>query len=182
MMVPTVAVLPLLASEEGGGFNPLDFSHASNLLWTIVIFLAALPFMWKIVWGPMAKALEERDRHADDAVKAAEAAKAAAEQAKADVEKRLADAQKESAKVIADARSIGEQQGRQAIADAQAQAQQTIERARSEIDRAKAKALTEIRETVVDLSVDVASKVVGRSLTDEDQKRFVRDLVSGAKP
>src|SRR5262252_1972660 len=112
MTLPTVAV-SLLAFEEGGGFNPLDFSHASNLLWTIVIFLAALPFMWKIVWGPMAKALEERDRHA------AEAAKAAAEQAKADVEKRLADAQKESAKVIADARSIGEQQGRQALADAQ---------------------------------------------------------------
>lgn len=169
----------LAAAETGGSFNPIDFSHGANLLWTVVIFLVALPFMWKIVWGPMTKALEARDHQAEHAVAAAEAAKVAAEQAKAEVEKRLAEAHREASTMISEARALGEAQGREAIASAQAQAQQTLERAKSEIDREKSKALAEIRETVVDLSVSAASKVVGRALTDDDQKRFVRDLVSG---
>ncbi|HKD99480.1 MAG TPA: F0F1 ATP synthase subunit B [Planctomycetota bacterium] len=165
---------------EGGSFNPLDLDTWSNGFWTIVIFLAALGPMWIIVWGPMAKALEKRDQDAEAAVKAAEAARAAAEQARSDVERRLGDAQKESAKLIGEARAVGEAQGREALAAAQSQAQQTLERAKQEIEREKSKALSEIRETVVDLSLDAATKVVGRSLTDEDQRRFVRDFVAGA--
>ena len=179
-VVPPAVVLP--AAEGGeGGFNPLSLTAAANAFWTIVIFAASLPVMWKIVWSPMAKALEHRDEQADQAVKAAEAARAGAEQARADVEKKLAMAQTESARIITEARAIGEAQGREALAAAQAQAKQTLENAKSEIANEKTRALAEIRETVVDLSLDAASRVVGRSFQDDDQRRFVRDFVSGAK-
>src|SRR5262245_34166062 len=121
-----VAAASLLASEEG--FNPIRLTDATNALWTIVIFLVSLPLMWALVWGPMSKALEHRDQQAENAVKAAEAAKAAAEQARVDIEKRLAKAQDDSAKLITEARAIGEAQGREALAAAQAEAQKTLER------------------------------------------------------
>ncbi|MFN0208085.1 MAG: F0F1 ATP synthase subunit B [Planctomycetota bacterium] len=165
-----------VASEEG--FNPIRISDASNTLWTIVIFALSLPFMWKFVWGPMARALHERDHHAEEAVKAAEAAKAAAENAKNEVEKRLADATKESARMIVEARSMGEAQARDVIAQAQTQSQQILDRAKSEIEREKSKALAEIRETVVDISIDAATKVVGRAVGDDDQRRYVREFVA----
>jgi F-type H+-transporting ATPase subunit b len=179
MILPAAGIAPLVS--EGGGFNPIEFSHWANFLWTVVIFLVALPFMWKIVWGPMARALEARDHDAERAVQSAEAAKAAAEKAQAEVERRLADAQKESTRVLAEARALGEAQGRDALVQAQAQAQQTLDRAKAEIEREKARALSEIRESVVDLSLDAASKVVGRALTDDDQRRFVREFVAGGK-
>jgi F-type H+-transporting ATPase subunit b len=171
------------AAGEGGegGFNPLSLTAAANAFWTIVIFALSLPLMWKIVWGPMAKALEHRDEQADEAVKAAEAAKAAAEQARADVEKKLASAQTESARIIGEARAIGEAQGKEAIAQAQAEAKRTLENAKSEIEREKTRAIAEIRESVVDLSLEAASRVVGRSFQDDDQRRFVKDFVAGAK-
>ncbi len=169
-----------LVAETEGGFNPIRFSDLSNALWTVVIFLVALPLMWKIVWGPMAHALEDRDRQAEQAVAAAEAAKAAAEKAQSETEKRLLETQKESARIIAEARAVGEAQGREALAAAQLQSQQTLDRAKSEIEREKVKALAEIRESVVDLTLDAASKVVGRSLGDDDQRRFVREFVQSS--
>ena len=50
----------LLAAGDGK-FNPLDPNGAGNLIWTLLIFLLALPFMWKMVFGPISAALLERD-------------------------------------------------------------------------------------------------------------------------
>jgi len=175
------ASIPMVGFRfEGGGFDPLSLSFGSNTFWTLVIFLLALPVMWKMVWGPMAHALEERDKKAEEAVHAAEAAKAAAEKAQSEMERRLAEAQKQLAKEIADARAMGERQGQEALAQAQQQAQQLLERAKAEIERERIKALSEIRETVVELSLDAATRVVGRSVGDDDQRRFVRDFVASA--
>jgi F-type H+-transporting ATPase subunit b len=168
---------PLAAADEEG-FNPIRLTDASNVLWTLIIFGASLPLMWKLVWGPMAAALHERDQHAEEAVRKAQEAKQEAEKARSDVEKRLADATKESARMIQEARAIGEAQAREVVAAAQAQSQQIADRARAEIEREKSKALSEIRETVVDLSIDAATRVVGRSVADDDQRRYVRDFVS----
>lgn len=184
MAIPldAAALAAALVSEGGEAFNPLRLTDFTNAVWTIVIFAASLPLMWTIVWGPMARVLEQRDAQADQAVRAAEAAKAAAEQARADVENRLTQAQKESAKMIADARAVGEAQGREVLAAAQDEAQRTLERAKAEIEREKSKALSEIRETVVDLTLEAATKVVGRSFEDADQRRFVEEFVSGGAP
>lgn len=168
----------LVSSSGGEGFDPLKYNDASNTLWTVVIFAAAVGLMWGVVWKPMAQHLEERDHKAEDAAKAAEAAKAAAERAEAEVRRKLDEAQRESARIITDARAAGEAQGREAIAAAQAQAQQQLERAKADIEREKAKALSEIRETVVEISLDAATRVVGRAVTDDDQRRYVRDFVT----
>ena len=52
---------------HGGGMNPFDPAGFGGMLWTWVIFLAALPFMWKVVMGPITKALEARDEQASRA-------------------------------------------------------------------------------------------------------------------
>jgi len=69
----------LTSAEGGGGFNPLGMSAPANAFWTWVIFLACLPFIWKIVMGPVTKALVERDAEASEAVKLAEKASGDAE-------------------------------------------------------------------------------------------------------
>jgi F-type H+-transporting ATPase subunit b len=66
----------LLTVALAEGFDPLDLSGGGNLLWTLVIFLVALPFMWKVVMGPVTRALEERDQTAARAIESAERASA----------------------------------------------------------------------------------------------------------
>ena len=74
------ALLNNVALLAGGdGFDPFDPNGAGNLIWTLLIFLLALPFMWKMVFGPISAALLERDSKANEAVNAAQAASEQAE-------------------------------------------------------------------------------------------------------
>ena len=45
-----------MAAEGGGGFDPLDLAGFGNFFWTLLIFLVALPFIWKVVMGPVTAA------------------------------------------------------------------------------------------------------------------------------
>ena len=81
--------IAIISAEGGGGFNPLDLSHGGGLFWTVVIFLVALVPIWKMVMGPITKALAARDDQAAAAIASAEKAGRDAEIARAAVESKL---------------------------------------------------------------------------------------------
>ena len=167
-----------IASSEGGGFNPLDLSQGGGMLWTWIIFLAALPFIWKVVMGPITKALTERDEHAARAIAQAERASADAERAKAAVESALSQAQADAAKLMAEARARGEVRQHEIVEAAKLEATNLVESARKAIRTEQDKAVAAIRNEVVDLSLRAASKVLERNVTSEDDRRLVSELVS----
>ncbi len=172
----------LLFAEGGGGFNPLDPSGLGNLLWTVVIFVIALPFMWKLVFSKITSALEERDSKASEAIRSAEMASERAEAARAEVEVKLGEAQTEAARLLTEARERAEVRERDIVANAKKEADAMIEAARATIEAEKEKALTAIRGEVVDLSLKAASKVLGRQVGGEDDRRLVEELVGAAAP
>lgn len=167
-----------LSSGGEGGFNPLDLAAGGNLLWTWVIFLAALPFVWKIVMGPVTNALEERDEHAARAIAAAEKASSEAEKARADVEVALGEAQAEAATLLAQARSRAEVREHEIVDAAKQEAASMVDSARKAIRAEQDKAISAIRNEVVDLSLDAASQVLERRVDAEDDRRLVESLVS----
>ena len=89
-----MTITPAIAIAEGG-FNPLDVSASGGMIWTIVIFVVALPLMWKVVFGQIAAALGERDAKASEAIVAAQRASEEAEKSRAAVEVALGEAQVE---------------------------------------------------------------------------------------
>ena len=169
----------ILFAAGGGGFNPLDETGLGNLMWTIVIFLAALPLMWKMVFSKIANALDERDAKASEAIRAAEKASEQAEAARAEVEVRLGEAQAESARMLSEAKERAEVRERDIVGNAKKEADAMIEAARATIEAEKDKALTAIRTEVVDLSMNAASKVLGRAVGSEDDRRLVAEMVGG---
>ena len=171
-------LLLIWMAEEGGKFDPFDMVAGGNLLWTWVIFLAALPFMWKIVMGPVTTALEQRDEHAVHAIAAAEKASAEAEKARADVEVALGEAQAEAAKLLAEARHRAEAREQEIVTAAKQEATGMVEAARNAIHAEQDKAISAIRNEVVELSLNAASKVLERSVGGEDDRRLVTELVS----
>jgi F-type H+-transporting ATPase subunit b len=176
MQLNTIAVL-----ASGGGFDPLAPDTFGQAIWTLIIFGLSVPLIWKIVLGPISKALEERDEHAKAAIGAAEEAKAEAERVRAEVEVSLGEARAESAREMAEARERGEKRATEIIADADKKARDLVEAAQNTIRAEQEKALSAIRNEVVELSLSAASKVIGRSVDSEDDRRLVTEVVSGVK-
>lgn len=170
----------VLAVAEGGGFNPLDISGAGGFLWTLIIFLAALPFMWKIVFSKVTAALVDRDERATEAIRSAQRANEEAERVRAEVEVHLGEAQAEATKLLSAARERAEVRERDIVENAKQEAEAMIASARSAIEAEKEKALSSIRAEVVELSLSAASKVIGRNVSSEDDRRLVEELVGGA--
>jgi len=169
------------AAEAGGGFNPLDLTAAGSMLWTLIIFLVALPFMWKIVMGPITTALAERDDRAARAIHAAEKASHDAEKVRAEMELKLGDAKADAAKLMSEARERGETREREIVEQAKTDAEAMVERAKHDIETAKEQALSAIREEVVDISLSAAGQVLRRTVDSEDDRRLVSELVSVTK-
>jgi F-type H+-transporting ATPase subunit b len=172
--------LALIASEGGGGFNPLDPAGAGIALWTWVIFLVALVPIWKLVMGPITRGLIARDEKSTAAIAAAEAANKAAQEARAEVDRRLAEAQRESAAMVEAARARADAREKQLVEEAKKNAADLLERARAEIRAEQDKALATIRKQVVDLSLSAAGQVLKRKVDASDDRRLVEELVSAA--
>jgi F-type H+-transporting ATPase subunit b len=169
--------IALLASE-GGGFNPVDLSGLSGFFWTALIFFLALFPIWKMVMGPITRALLARDEEASRAIATAEKASAEAEAARAEVEVKLGEARSEAAKLLAAARERGEEREREIVEAAKAEASSMLEAARDAIRAEQDKAISAIRQEVVDLTFSAAEQVLGRSVDDKDNRRLVDELVS----
>jgi F-type H+-transporting ATPase subunit b len=170
--------IALLAS---GGYEPLKNTTFGQAVWTIVIFLLSAPLIWIIVMGPIAKALLARDEHAKAAIGAAEEAKAEAERVRAEVEVSLGEARAESAREMAEARERGEKRATELISAAEEKARDLVAAAQTTIRAEQEKALSAIRLEVVELSLSAASKVIGRSVDSEDDRRLVGEVVSGVR-
>lgn len=170
-----------LLSEGGGGFNPLDPHGIGIAFWTWVIFLVSLPFIWKVVMGPVTKALEARDETAAKAIVAAEEAKQGAESARAEVEAKLAEANRQAAQILEEARQRAEARDKVLAEQAKKEAAGMLERARSEIQAEQDKAVSAIRREVVDLSINAASTVIRRKVDAADDRRLVEELVASVE-
>jgi F-type H+-transporting ATPase subunit b len=170
-------LLLLLAPSEGGGFDPLDLSQGGNTLWTWVIFLVTLPLAWKMVMGPITRALEERDERATEAIASAERASQEAQEARAEVEIKLGEAQTSAAQLLSEARERAESREREIMDTARKEADAMIERARTDIDAEKEKALLAVRNEVVDLAIGAAGQILGRTTNSEDDRRLAADIV-----
>lgn len=167
-----------LLVAEGSSFDIFDQTGAGNFIWTLVIFAIALPLMWKLVFGPIAAALVERDSKADEAVHAARAASEEAERSRAEVEIALGNANAEAKKIVGAAASRGETRERDIVENAKKEAEAMIVSARTAIEGERDRAVAAIRSEVVDLSMKAATEVLGRNVGSEDDRRLVQDIVS----
>lgn len=167
----------VLALSEGGDFNPMDAGGAGGLLWTWIIFALALPFMWKVVMGPVTTALASRDEQAFSAIASAERASSEAEKARADIEVKLGEAQASAAKMMAEARERAETREVEILEQAKKDAEDLRVRAQAEIETAKEQALSAIRAEVVELTVSAAGQVLKRRVDSDDDRRLVGELV-----
>jgi len=173
----TAAKTPHDGKEEHKTAVPLD-PQPDLALWSLVVFLVFVFVLWKFAWGPLSKALDDREAKIAHDIAAAESARKKAEQMLADHERKLAGVQDEVREIIAEARRDADHTKQDIMATAQKEADASKNRAISEINRAKEAALKELFDTMAGQVADATEFVLGRSVTDQDQGRLINEALS----
>ena len=148
------------------------------LIWTVLIFGALLGLLWKYAWGPLMKALEEREQRIAKRISDAEAALKAANDKAAEYERKIVAAKDEAAAIIAEGKRDVEKVREEILAAAQAESARTLERAKREIALARDAALEQLRDRVVDLTSEMAARVIEREVKAEDHRRFIESGIA----
>ena len=167
-----VSVSPALLAA--GGLTDIDFGLT---LWTIVLFVLFTVLMTKLGWGPLLKAIEEREKGIRGAVDGAQKAHTEAQALLAQHKEMLREAGRERDDIIKAALKDAEQLKADLATRAKAESDQMVQRARDQIEREKNQAILELRGQVADLAVQAASKIVTSSLTPDAQRKLVDDFL-----
>ena len=158
--------------------NPLVQVEPGLFIWTIFTFLVLLGLLAKFAWGPLLKALEERQetirKSLDDADQATQEL-ARVQQESAQI---IAEARGEAQSIVAKSRAAAETVREDMKQKAKAEADALVRGAQRQIQLETARAIQQIRHEVVDLSLAVASKLIKKNLTQEDNDALIQDALT----
>jgi len=148
------------------------------LLWTWVTFVVLLLILWKAAWKPIVEALDARAEKVRGDIENADRSRQEAEKLLAQHKSMMDNARNEAAKFIADSKSEAERMKNEIIEKAGSDAEGLAERARKEISLAKDRALAEIKAEIVNLSTEIAAKIINKNLNPNDQKALVEETLN----
>jgi F-type H+-transporting ATPase subunit b len=168
--------LVLAVAEGEDPFNPL-VPHLGELAWAAAFFLVLLAIIAKLVLPRLKATLDARSQAVAGQVTEAQATRADADRVLADYRAKLADAQGEAQRIIDEGRRTGEQIVADARARADAEAQQIVTRAQADIATERDRAISALRAELAGLSIELASRVVGRSLDSDAQRQLVDSYI-----
>ncbi len=152
--------------------------QAQVLLYTVIVFLAMLGILWKFAWGPLMKALEEREQRIARKIADAEKANQDALARLHDYEAKIQHAKEEAAEIIAEGKRDVEKVRDETIRHAQEESVRTLERAKREITMAKEAAVQELRDQMVVLTAELTTKVIQREVKADDHRRFISETIA----
>lgn len=143
------------------------------LLNTLTIFFVGR----KYLFGPVTKMIEDRQQEIDDMYSQADQAKEEAAALQAEYEEKLSLAAETSDRLVREAMERGHNREEEIIKAANAQADAIREKANADIAREKKKALNDAKNEISVIAIDIAGKVVGRQMSQDDQSRLVDDFI-----
>ena len=146
----------------------------------LIAFIILVIILAKFGWPVFEAMLEKREKTITEALEKSEEARIESERVLAEYQKQLADAKAQSAQIIADAKQTGEAVEANIKKRAEEEAAAMIEKARVAIEAEKKSAMGELQSSVADLSVDVASRLVGTDLSDADHRAIIERYINEA--
>ena len=152
------------------------------IFWTTISFAILYFILAKFAWKPILGAVTEREKSIKDALSAAEKAKEEMANLKADNEKILNEAKLQRESLLKEAREIKSKIIADAESEATEKAKKLIESAKTAIENEKSAAMKELKNTVVDLSLDIAEKLLSKELADKSkQVENIQDILDKSK-
>ena len=152
------------------------------IFWQVVIFLLLVVLLGVFAWRPILDSLKIREESIEEALRSADEARQEMSKLQADNEKLLAKAREERDVLLKEAAKIAGQLKEEAKEDAKKITSKLIEDAQASIVSEKEAALKEVRNLVAELSVEIAEKLIRKSLGDaKSQKALVDEFLAKSK-
>ncbi|MCY1593138.1 F0F1 ATP synthase subunit B [Staphylococcus pettenkoferi] len=151
-----------------------------TIIVTLITFAILLALLKKFAWGPLKEVMDQRERDINKDIDDAEQAKARAQELEERNQQTLKETQEEVHRIIEDAKVQARQQHEEIIHEANVRANGMIETAQNEINSEKERALADINNQVSELSVLIASKVLQKEISEQDQKALVEKYIKEA--
>ena len=148
------------------------------IFWMTLSFLIVFFLLKKFAWKPILNSLKERETSIEDALNSAKKARDEVSNMKAENERILQEARNERDILLKQARETKDQLINEARTKAQVEADRIITIARETINNEKMAAITELKNQVATLSIEIAEKILKSELSSDDkQKALVSNLM-----
>ena len=152
------------------------------IIWTLLAFIIVLLILKKFAWKPILNSLKERETTIADSLATAEKVKAEMSQLKSENEALLAKAREERGQLLKEARDTKERIISEAKEQAKIEANKIVVDAQAAIQQQKMAALTEVKNQVGSLVIEVAEKVLRRELGNKsEQESYIKQLAEEVK-
>jgi F-type H+-transporting ATPase subunit b len=166
--------------------NPLVQPDPGLAIWTIITFLVLLWLLAKFAWRPMLRALEARQETIRKSLDDAQQAKQELERLNKESAQILRNAHAEAESIISKSRVDADKFREEMKQKARADAEGIIREAQRQIETETGRALRQIRSEIADISVAIASKLIQRNFSKEDNSELIEDTLkqmeSGTRP
>ncbi len=162
--------------------NPLVQPDPGLYIWSIIIFLVLLFLLMKFAWKPLLAMLEKREDNIRQSLLDAEKARDELANVKEDTEKLLGEARTESQAIVAAGKKNAERMKDEIIEKAQSKSDALLVDAKKQIEIEKDRAIADVKAEVVNLSMEVAGKLIRKNLTKEDNLKLINESLSSINP
>ncbi len=152
------------------------------LFWTLLSFLVVFFILAKYAWPAIVKGLKEREQSITDSLATAEKVKAEMAQLQSENEALLAKAREERALMLKEARDTKDKIINEAKEQAKTEANKIVLEAQAAINAQKMATLTDVKNQVGNLVIEVAEKVLRRELNSKaEQENYIKQLSNEVK-
>jgi F-type H+-transporting ATPase subunit b len=150
--------------------------------WTLFAFLIVFFILKKVAWKPILNSLSEREKGIADSIATAERVKNEMSQLKSENEKILAEAREERTAMLREAKETRDKIVNEAKDLAKAEANKIIVDAQHQIQQQKMAALTEVKNEIGNLAIEVAGRILRKQLSSaEGQDAYMKMLAEDIK-
>jgi F-type H+-transporting ATPase subunit b len=157
--------------------NPLVQPDPGLYIWTIATFLILLWLLGKFAWRPLLDALDRRQDAIRTSLDEARQAKQELERLHVESARILAEARAEADAIISRTRADAGRAGDEMKQKARAEAENIVRHAQRDIELETSRAIQKVRQEAVDISIAIASKIIQRNLTKEDNERLIAETL-----
>jgi F-type H+-transporting ATPase subunit b len=152
------------------------------IFWTSLIFLVLLALLWKFAWKPIVKAIHKRENDISQALNSAEKAREEIKELEFSNEKLFAEAQAQKEIILKEAREMKDNILEEARERANIEAERIIKSAKESIHFEKMAAITELKNQLATLSIEIAEKLLTKELEQkEKQQQLVEEWINDIK-
>lgn len=149
--------------------------------WTFIaqilnLFLQAYLFK-RFLFKPINEVLQKRREKADAEIREAEEAKTEAQAIKSEYEQNMANAREQANEIVAKAQKTASDQSEQIIAKAGEEARAIRAKAQADIEQEKKNAVSEMKNEISSVAMDIAGKVIEREINEEDHRQLIDEFL-----